>query len=196
MGSPTPQDHRLAAAAHPSTTYISLEETALAFINAQKHNPSLPTKLDFPALAALTTPSYSHTFGPRFAVSHAPKLQGAFDFARFRAHLEGMLPLLERWEIDVEDVAVDGAGKSVVLRTRYEMWVKGAGEGVENEVVWWLELEEGVSGSETGEGKEEGGWKIRKSTEFVDFAASARIRELMVGGADGGRGKETAAGPE
>lgn len=188
MREPTPQDHH-AAASHQSTTYTSLRLTALAFISAQQHTPHLASKLDLAALAALTTPSYVHTFGPRFAVAHAPKLQGAFDFARFRSHLEGMLPALERWEIGVEDVAVDEAGRSVVVRARYDMWVKGAGEGVENEVVWWLELEEGRDSSETGEARG-AGWRVRRSRESVDFAASARIRELMAGGKGAAAGAE------
>lgn len=104
--------------------------------------------------------------------------------------------MLERWEIDVKSVVVDAAGASVVVRASYVMHVKGAGEreGVENDVVWWLELEEQQSGSEVGEGNEVGGgWKVRKSTEIVDFGASGRIRELMMRGKDGGGRKDSAA---
>jgi hypothetical protein len=193
MGETTLQDHRLAAA-HTSNTYTSLKTCALAFIAAQKHNPNLAATMDFSALAALTTQSFTHTFGPAFSVAQTPKLQGVFDFARFRAHLESMLPMLERWEIEVTGAVVDEQGKSVVVRARYEMFVKGVEEGVENDVVWWLELEEQQCGSGGGHGNAaDGGWRVRKSTEIVDFGASARIRELMMAGKGESARKDSAA---
>jgi len=172
MGETTLQDHRLATDAHTSNTYTSLKDTALAFIDAQKHNPNLAPRMDFAALHNLTTRSFSHTFGPSYSVAQAPKLQGVFDFSSFKAHLESMLPMLERWEIEVKGVVVDETRRSAVVRARYDMFVKDVREGVENDVVWWLELE--------GTGTD-GEWKVRKSTEIVDFGASSKIRELMMG---------------
>ncbi|KAF3043741.1 hypothetical protein E8E12_009317 [Didymella heteroderae] len=182
MGETTLQDDGLAASsARPSTTYTGLKATALAFIAAQKHAAHLAAKMDLSALRRLTTPRFCHSFGPAYSVAHTPKLQGAFDFAAFEAHLQGMLPMLERWEIRVAGAVVDEACKSVVVRATYVMYVKGAQEAVENDVVWWLELEDVPSGSEAAGGAgTEGGWKVSKSTEIVDFGASAKIRELMM----------------
>lgn len=83
-----------------------------------------------------------------------------------------MVPVLERWEIVVKGVVVDVEERSVVLRVGYEMFVKGGKEGVRNEVVWWLDMEE-----------KEGEWKVGRSVEILDFGAAARIREIV-----GGRG--------
>ncbi|KAF3041801.1 hypothetical protein E8E11_005419 [Didymella keratinophila] len=171
MGETTLQDHRLATDTHTSNTYTRLKDTALAFIDVQRHNPNLAQKMDLDTLHSLTTGSFSHTFGPSYSVAQTPKLQGVFDFPAFKAHLESMLPMLDKWEIEVKGVVVDETG-SVVVRARYDMFVKDVQEGVENDVVWWLELEE------TGT---DGEWKVRKSTEMVDFGASAKIRELMMG---------------
>lgn len=179
----TLQDGRRAAS-HTLTTYAQLRSTALSFIGAQAHKGRLASKMDFAALQGVTTAGYTHRFGPSFSVAQSPSLRGEFDFARFRAHLEGMLRVLDRWEMAVEGAVVDEVGHSAVVRVRYTMYVEGAEgvEGVENDVVWWLELEE-----ERGGGQ---GWKVGKSTEIVDFGASARIRELMMGGKGGGVGRD------
>lgn len=184
MGETTLQDHRLAS--HTSSTYTRLKDTALSFIDAQKHNPNLNNedKMDFEALRSLATQGFTHSFGPTYSVSQTPKLQGSFDFERFKAHLESMLPHLETWDIDVRGVVVDEVGRSAVVRAMYRMFVKGKEEGVENDVVWWLEMEE--HGDE---------WKVRKSTEMVDFGASKRIAELMMAGKGGAR-KDSAAEKE
>ena len=105
MGETTLQDHRLATS-HTSSTYTRLKHTALSFITTQAHNPNLSNndRMDFDALRSLTTSSFSHSFGPAYSVSQTPKLQGSFDFERFKKHLESMLPALETWEIDGEGV--------------------------------------------------------------------------------------------
>ena len=195
MGETTLQDRRLAANSHKTNKYTALKETALAFMNAQKHNPNLESKMDFDALRALTTPLFSHTFGPTFSVSQAPRLQGSFTIDMFIKHLGGTIPHLEGWDIAVRGVVVDEVGESVVVRSMYTMRVEG--EEVENDVVWWLELEERPSGSEVGEGNEvNGGWKVRKSTEIVDSGAAGRIKELMMRGkgeSDGKIGRKDSA---
>lgn len=184
MGETTLQDRRAAAAAaggHATNKYTSLKETALAFIDAQACNASLSSKMDFSALGQMVAPSYSHAFGPRYTVSAAPNLQGSFSIESFVEHLGRMIANLEAWHVEVRGCVVDEVGESVVLRASYRVQVKGAEEVVENDVVWWLELEEGGSGSEIGEGNHgDGGWKVRKSTEMVDAGAVGRIRELIV----------------
>jgi hypothetical protein len=46
---------------------------------------------------------------------------------------------------------------------------KGAEEGVENDMLWRLEMDE--------DGK-----KVRKSTEFIDGIAAGRLKEIMMSG--------------
>ncbi|KAF9694052.1 hypothetical protein EKO04_007874 [Ascochyta lentis] len=167
--SETTQDRRTTTSHSQTQKHTALHETALSFVATQHYNASLDGKLDFPSLRALVTPSYTHTFGPAYAVSVAPKLQGVFSVDELIAHLSGMVGHLDGWEVEVNGCVVDEVGESVVVRASYEMRVKGAEEVVVNEVVWWLELEEQVGG----------GWKIKRSREMVDAVAAGRIRELM-----------------
>jgi hypothetical protein len=173
MHETTLQDQRAATAPHRSSRYDTLKTAALGFIHAQTCNAALPTRMDFDALRALTAPGYSHEFGPAYAVSQAPKLQGRFSVDAFIQHLEGMIPNLEGWEVEVTGTVVDEVGGSVVVRAGYWMQVKGADEEekVQNDVVWWLEMEDGAEGC-----------RVRKSTEMVDAGAAGRIRELMMRG--------------
>ena len=177
MGETTLQDHRAAANKQKNNKYIALKETALSFVNSQAYNAQLETRMDFSCLRSITTPSFSHTFGPSYSVSCSPKLQGSFTIETFITHLEGMIPSLERWDIEVKGIVVDEVGASVVVRASYGMQVKGGSESVENDVVWWLEMEDELRGGGGG-----GGWKVRKSTEMVDMGAAGRIRELMMKG--------------
>lgn len=119
--SPAPQQAR--------TRYTALRTAALAFVTAQSHNPSLPEGINTAALRNSVTPTFSHTFGPSHFVSLTPKLQGAFGIDAFIAHMRGMIPALERWEVRVEGVCVDEVEESVVVRVGYVMWVKGRGRG-------------------------------------------------------------------
>ena len=98
---------------HASTKYTALKTAALAFITAQTHNPSLEEGMDTAALKQLVTPTFSHTFGPHYAVSRAPKLQGVFTIDGFIAHTQRMVPALEKWEMRVEGVSVDEVGEEV-----------------------------------------------------------------------------------
>ena len=177
MGETTLRDQRAAVNKQQSNRYTMLKEVALSFVDSQAFNPHLETRMDFPLLRSLTTPAFSHTFGPSHSVSCSPKLQGSFAIDAFIAHLGGMIPSLERWDIDVKGIVVDEIGTSVVVRASYWMHVKGETERVENEVVWWLEMEE-----EVPEGGGGGGWNIRRSTEMVDMGAAGRIRELIMKG--------------
>lgn len=164
--------HQPSKDTHPSSKYTALQHAALAFIDAQKHDARVESKIDLEALRRTAAPRFAHTFGPAYSVRQAPKLQGSFDFDGFAQHLQGMLPRLAGWEIAVQGVAVDEVAASVVVRASYGMRVQGAQESVENDVVWWLELEEGSAGE---------GWRVSKSSEMVDMGAAGRIRELMAG---------------
>lgn len=136
--------------------------------------------MDLAGLRERVAPSFSHSFGPNFAVSQAPKLGGAFTIDSFIDHLSNMTPALDTWDIQVKGIVVDEMGESVVVRASYGMCVKGVEEKVENDVVWWLELEERLDNGQIGQGNDgDGGWRVRKSTEMMDGAAAARIKELM-----------------
>lgn len=179
MGETTLQDRHGATTSHATKRYTDLKNAALAFVNAQIHTPNLGTEMDFATLERTVTPSYSHTFGPDYAVSQVPKLQGTFTIDNFTRHLGSMLPALETWAIQIGNSVVDEVGQSVAVRASYRMQVKGADKVIENDVVWWLELEERLSGTDSGEWDHCGGWRVRRSTEIVDVAAVRKIRELI-----------------
>jgi hypothetical protein len=88
-----------------------------------------------------------------------------------------MLPKLESWKADVTNIIVDPVMMKVMLRISFWMQAKGAKEAdkVENDLLWELEMEE-VS---------EGKVKVKRSVEFVDGAAAGRLREVMMGTAQG-----------
>ncbi|KAF1361137.1 hypothetical protein EJ07DRAFT_55983, partial [Lizonia empirigonia] len=158
---------------NPPDKYTSLQSTALSFIAAQSAHAHLASRIDYARLRRLAAPSFTHTFGPRFAVARTPLLQGALSIDAFVAHLGAMEPRLEGWDMEVGKCVVDEQSESVVVRVAYGMRVRG--ETVLHDVVWWLELEEGE-----GEGEGEA-WLVKRSMEIVDAAAAGRIREVMMG---------------
>lgn len=180
MVEPTPQNPPSPAPQRNRTRYTALKTAALAFITAQSHNPSLKERMDTAALKNSVTPTFSHTFGPSHFVSLTPALQNTFTIDDFINHTQRMTPALEKWEVGVEGVSVDEVEEEVVVRVGYVMWVKGVGEGegVRNEGVWWLGMEE------TGEG-----WRVGRSREVVDGVAAGRIGELVRGGLGEGEGR-------
>ncbi|KAL1800058.1 hypothetical protein ACET3X_000400 [Alternaria dauci] len=157
--------------------YQSLRGTALSFIEAQVLDNSLPERMNFALLHSHCTPDFQHSWGHNYAVSVTPPLQGTHSFDGFVKHLQLMLPKLESWKADVTDVIVDPVTMKVMLRISFRMLAKGAKEAdtVENDLLWELEMEE------VGEGKV----KIKRSVEFVDGAAAGKLREVMMGVAQG-----------
>ncbi|KAF2242376.1 hypothetical protein BU26DRAFT_524507 [Trematosphaeria pertusa] len=146
----------------------SLHATALEFLHSCDCDPSQPTRLNHARIHAIRAPGYTHTFGPSYFVSVTPPLQGTLSTDGFIAHMERMLPMLESWDTTVTDVCVDEARRSVVVRARYGMRVKGAEVEVQNDIVWWLWMAE-----------DEGVVKVERSVEFVDGVASGRLKEVM-----------------
>ncbi|KAG9192526.1 hypothetical protein G6011_11260 [Alternaria panax] len=160
-----------------SALYQSLRGTALSFIEAQAVDQSCPERMNFALLRTHCTSSFQHSWGHNYAVSVTPPLQGTHSFDDFVKHLNFMLPKLESWKADVTNIIVDPVAMKVMLRISFWMQAKGAKEAdaVENDLLWELEME-GV-----GEGKV----KIKRSIEFVDGAASRRLREVVMGMAKG-----------
>lgn len=83
-------------------------------------------------------------------------------------HLSSMVPHLESVRIEVTDVFIEEPRKSVVVRSSIFMKAKRVEETVENDIVWFLEMDETVQ-------------KVRRAKEFTDGEASARLGELIRG---------------
>lgn len=79
-----------------------------------------------------------------------------------------MTPHLESWDIKITDVMVDETRQMACVRASYFMEAKGIGEQekVENDLIWWLQMEE--------DGK-----KVEKAVEFIDGVASMKLMEVM-----------------
>jgi hypothetical protein len=159
--------NNLATPGHASKTYAELRTTALNFINAQAQSPNHPQRMDFDLIKSVVTNDFKHTWGHNYAISLNPRLQGTHSFLLFTKHLEAMLPNLESWETTITDVIVDEVKRKVMLRASFIMVAKGMQEGVENDLLWILEMDD-----------EEG--KVRKSTEFIDGIAAAKLKEIMM----------------
>jgi hypothetical protein len=157
-----------------STLYQAIHAIALDFINAQTLNDELPSRMDFEKLRTYCSPSFQHSWGHNYAVSVSPPLQGRHDFDGFVAHLQSMLPKLASWKAHVTDIVVDEVGMKAVLRISFWMVPKGKEEkdGVENDLLWILEMERGGDEEEV---------KIKGSTEFMDGLAAGRLRDVMMG---------------
>jgi hypothetical protein len=155
-----------------SPLYKALHATALGFINAQTLNASFSSRMDFALIRTYCSPSFQHSWGHNYAVSVSPPLQGSHSFDGFVAHLQSMLPKLQSWKAEVRDVVVDEVKMKVVLRISFWMAPKGVGEedGVENDLLWALEME-----------GDRQGVRIKGSREFVDGLAAGRLREVMMG---------------
>jgi hypothetical protein len=147
-----------------SALYKTLHTTALSFIHSLDQHLT-PTLLNIPKIRALRTSNYTHNWGHNYHVSTSPHLQGTKDLNEFIAHMQSMLPLLESWNTEVNDVVVDEAKEMVVVRASYWMKVRGQ-EEVENDLVWWLWMEGG-------------GERVEKAVEFLDGEATRRIGEII-----------------
>ncbi|KAF2684404.1 hypothetical protein K458DRAFT_388877 [Lentithecium fluviatile CBS 122367] len=159
-----PIDSSPASATSPF--YKTLHATTLSFIHSLFESQS-STRIDAPLIHAVHTPSYNHSWGHNYFVSTHPGLQGTHDLDSFLAHMQDMLTKLESWRTDIKNVVVDEVKRMVVVRASYWMKVKGA-ETVENDLVWWLWMDES-------------GERVERSIEFVDAEAARRIEEVMMG---------------
>ncbi|KAF2704277.1 hypothetical protein K504DRAFT_495012 [Pleomassaria siparia CBS 279.74] len=156
-----------------SPLYKTMHATAIEFIESQTLDPTQPTRMSTSRIRAIRSPNFTHSWGHNYHVSITPPLRGTLSVDDFIAHLESMTPRLESWDTIITDMIVDEAKLSVVVRASYHMHAKGAEEKVENDLVWFLDMEQG-------------GKRVQKGMEFIDAMAGARLRELMQGG--GGKG--------
>ncbi|KAF1976335.1 hypothetical protein BU23DRAFT_456237 [Bimuria novae-zelandiae CBS 107.79] len=152
-----------------SELYKILFATAVEFIRSQDQDLNQPSRMNFDRVRAIRTSDHRHHFGHNYCVSTKPLFQGARSVEDFLAHLNAMLPKIDTWDTDITDIAVDEPRKMCVVRASYFMKPFEVNEPVENDLVWWLWMEDG-------------GKKVKKAMEFIDPMATGRIRELMMTG--------------
>jgi hypothetical protein len=155
----------------PSTAspmYKQLHATTTEFVRCLDKDPSQPTRMDHARIRAVRSETnFEHSWGHNYLVSTAPHLRGVLDANGFLKHLDTMVPRLESWNTDITDFTIDETQKKAVVRGSYYMLAKGATEPVENDLVWMLWFED--------DGK-----RVRKSIEFIDGAASGKLKESIM----------------
>ena len=159
-----------------SQTYRALHTTALEFVHALDLDDTLPERYNQNRLRAICAPGFRHDMGHAFFLSTAPHLVGTKDVDGFVRHLGMMMPMLHSWQAKVTDCVVDEAQLRVVLRGSYYMRVKGKDgevQEVENDLVWWITM---VRDEDADKNKE--CFKVARGIEFVDAAASKKLKEL------------------
>ena len=159
---PTPPDSA-------NDLYRTLFATAYEFVHSHDQDRDQPSRLNLDRVRAIRTTNHTHRFGHNFFVSFQPTFQSAHSLDQFIAHISTILPKLETWDTYITDIVVDETKKMCVVRASYFMKPSAADEPVENDLVWWLWMDEG-------------GRKVEKAMEFIDPTAAGRIKELMMGG--------------
>ncbi|TID16438.1 Vacuolar amino acid transporter 3 [Venturia nashicola] len=160
-------------------TYETIKTTATTFILA--NNPSPTNTPQKSLLNSLVSPSFTISFGHKYFTSTTPHLQHPLDFDGFMAHQMRMTPLLARWRAVVKDCFVDVEKGVAVVVSEFFMTPrrggKGGGDGdgneetVVNEIVWFVEVEEGGV--------------VGRVVEWVDGVAAGRLGEIFRGEAGG-----------
>lgn len=148
-----------------STLYNTLKATAKEFIDSMDVNPST-FSFDRTRVLACRTSDYQQSYGHNLFVSGKPDYQRGLDIDQLISHLDEAVPLFEAVGGEVTDIYVDESRKSVVARTSIVLTPKGMSETVENDIVWFLEMDES-------------GKKVRKAKEFMDSVAPERLNELF-----------------
>ncbi|KAL5376222.1 hypothetical protein PMIN02_011855 [Paraphaeosphaeria minitans] len=152
-----------------SRLYKTLFSTATELIRCQDRDDSQPTRMNLDRVRAIRTSNCTHSFGHNHMVStmRMPMLQGELGVDAYVAHLNKMVPQMDTWEACITDIVVDETRRMCIVRASYFMKPSGAEKPVENDLVWWLWMEEG-------------GEKVEKALEFLDGAATGRIGELIM----------------
>ncbi|KAF2475877.1 uncharacterized protein BDR25DRAFT_278606 [Lindgomyces ingoldianus] len=152
-----------------STMYKTLHSTAIEFIRSQDQDVSTPTCMNNDRIRAIRAESgFQHSWGHNYLVSTKPGLSSVLDVDGFIAHLSTMLPHLESWDTEITDIMIDELRLMAMVRGSYYMRAKGAEVVVENDLIWFLTMSE--------DGK-----KVAKSVEFIDVAASQKLKEIIKG---------------
>lgn len=157
----------LQAPENASPLYKTLFSTATELIRCQDRDDSQPIRMNFDRVRAIRTPNYAHSFAHKYMVSTMPMLQGELSVDEYLTHVSKMVPKLDSWEARISDVVVDETRRMCIVRASYFMKPYGAEKPVENDLIWWLWMEKG-------------GEKVEKAMEFLDGAATGRIRELVM----------------
>lgn len=122
--------------------------------------------VDSARLRACRTSDYHRSYGHNLHVSGRPEYQRGLNLDELLSHMQEAVPLFEAADGEITDLFVDESRKSVVMRTSILLTTKGTAEVVENDMVWFLVMNES-------------GTKVRMAKEFGDSVASDRLKHLF-----------------
>ncbi|KAF3927825.1 hypothetical protein ABW20_dc0102247 [Dactylellina cionopaga] len=122
---------------------------------------SSPTLINREGIRAVRTPDFAQSWGHNYMVSqHVQEYGTPLTLDSLIQHMELVGPLLERWDVEIDDILVDEARMTATAKGEEK-------EAVGNDMVWILEMD-----------KE--GTKVKKAIEFHDSVAAARIKQTLL----------------
>ena len=125
--------------------------------------------VDRARVLACRTSDCQQSYGHNLFISLQPAdsdYRRGLNIDQLMRHLNEAVPLFEVVKGQVADTYVDESKKSVVVRSSIFLTPKGSNEVVENDIAWFLVMDEL-------------GKKVRKAMEFMDSAAPVRLEELF-----------------
>lgn len=106
-------------------------------------------------------PDSQSGFGHKFFISSSPYLSATTPREEFITNLCSMAAGFKTWTLEITETSVDVRKRSVVARVELMMFPV-RGEGVMNDVVFWL-------------GMDDSGEKVVRTVEFLDAAATKEL---------------------
>lgn len=151
-----------------SDLYKTIHRTCIKFFRSVSRNPANPKVINTEAVKAVRTDDFIQTFGHRFMVSHRPEYQPPITLNTLLVQLGAVSPLLNLWDMEIEDIIIDEWSRKAVVRSTVELQAEGEDKPVvKNDMVWVLYL------TEDGE-------KVRKAIEFEDSMAADTFKKTLV----------------
>jgi ketosteroid isomerase-like protein len=146
-----------------SSLYKTLHATAIEFVHSSDQIYGSTERMDTARIKNIRSENgFEHSFGHNHLVSTKPMMAGTQDADGFIQHMGKMQPYLKSWDTTITEIVIDETKKMAVVRASYHMLVEGASQAVENDILWFLTMDED-------------GEKVKKSVEFVDAAATQEI---------------------
>jgi hypothetical protein len=145
-----------------SSMYQKLHTAASTFVLTNKPISSVS---DNAAMLSARSPECQVHYAPSSYQSLVPQIRGSFSNDQYTGRMAAVFPLVENVHIEIKEIIVDEAKKSVVVWAVHCLTPKRRTEA-KNEFMWLLNMDE------TGE-------KVKKAVAFVDTAGSVEFFKDM-----------------
>lgn len=147
--------------------YDKLAASARAFVEAPNPPDHDSSEVDSDRVLDTLAPGAHVRWGHDLFVSTKPPLQGEKSRKSFLEHMKGMSQFMENVESQIVATNVDVDKRSVVMRVKFTMTVKGHEQDpVPNDVLFWMMLNND-------------GDQVKDVTEFIDPVAGNKIAKMV-----------------